>query len=121
LKIPRSLVAELPFSSKPKLTNKRSNPTLDTRRAVVMDKGERKVATLIQQINTIKNEKASKAKAKATEKRAEYLKKKGVVEAMDVIKKKERSRDFHKQEGQKRAREAAAASGRRPAKKSKTD
>ena len=90
---------------------KRSRQSYLSKRAVVLDKGEKKIATLIQRINTIKKEKDAKAKAKALEKRDAYLKKKAVVEKMDVIKKKERAQDFYKQEGQKRAREEAAAAG----------
>lgn len=75
-----------------------------------MEKGEKKVATLIQRINTIKNQKVAIAKTKALEKRAAYLKKKAVVEDMDKIKGKERAKEFHKSEGQKRAREEQAAS-----------
>lgn len=100
---------------------KRSRPSLLSKRAVVLEKGEKKVATLIQRINTVKREKDAKAKAKALEKREAYLKKKSVVEKMDVIKKKERAQDFFKQEGQKRAREEAAASGSKfSSKRSKT-
>ena len=40
LKVPKGLQKELPFAAKPKLDKKRTKPTLDTRRAVVMDKRE---------------------------------------------------------------------------------
>lgn len=85
-----------------------------------MDKEEKRVANLIQEINTIKNEKAAKAKARNLEKRAEYLKKKAAVEKIDVEKKRERAKEFYKSEGQKRAREEAAANGRSFSKKSKS-
>jgi ribosome biogenesis protein BMS1 len=84
-----------------------------------MDKEEKRVANLIQQINTIKNEKDSKLKAKNMEKRAEYMKKKAAVEKVDVVKKRERAKAFHKEEGQKRAREEAASSGSSYSKKSR--
>ena len=57
LKIPKALQAELPFASKPKLQKQRSKPTLEARRAVVLEPHERKVHTLVQQLNTIRNEK----------------------------------------------------------------
>ena len=98
---------------------KRSRPSLTAKRAVVLEKDEKKMATLIQRINTIKRDKDAKAKAKAQEKRAEYLKKKAAVEKVDVIKKKERAQDFFKQQGLKRAREEAASSGSRFSKRSK--
>jgi ribosome biogenesis protein BMS1 len=90
---------------------KRSRPSLLAKRAVVLEKDEKKIATLIQRINTVKRDKDAKAKAKALEKRAEYLKKKAAVEKVDVVMKKERAQDFYKQEGMKRAREEAAANG----------
>ena len=108
----------MPFATKPKLLSKRNKPSLLTRRAVVKDAEEKKVTHFINQLNTVRNEKAAKAKVKNAEKRAEYIKKKKAVEEMDVMKRKERAKEYYKQEGQKRAREAASAGGR-PAKKAK--
>ncbi|KAJ1339394.1 hypothetical protein BSLG_005960 [Batrachochytrium salamandrivorans] len=62
------LQARLPFASKPKLLEKQTEPSFLQRRAVVMEPHERKVATLIQAINTIKNDKLQKQKAKQMEK-----------------------------------------------------
>jgi ribosome biogenesis protein BMS1 len=111
LKIPKSIQAELPFASKPKLFKKRSNESYVTRRAVIQDESERKVTDLIKQINTIRNEKKLKAKAKSIEKRAEYIKKKSAIEKIDDEKKKERSKLFFEKEGKKRAREEASNNG----------
>ncbi|KAL2914398.1 Glycoside hydrolase 2 (Mannanase, beta-galactosidase), partial [Polyrhizophydium stewartii] len=60
LRVPKALQADLPFASKPKQLPKQRRPSLMTRRAVVMEPHERKVATLIQAINTIRNDKAQK-------------------------------------------------------------
>ncbi|KAJ3155122.1 Glycoside hydrolase 2 (Mannanase, beta-galactosidase) [Geranomyces variabilis] len=111
LRIPKTLQAELPFASKPKLLKKQSKPTLMTRRAVVMEPHEKKVTALIQALNTIHKEKARKAKEKTTAKREKYLKKKHDEESMTAGKKKEKMKDFYRDEGKKRVREERAAQG----------
>ncbi|KAI8825021.1 uncharacterized protein EV422DRAFT_553782 [Fimicolochytrium jonesii] len=111
LKIPKALQAELPFASKPKLQQKQKKPSLLARRAVVLEPHEKKVANLIQQLNTIHREKEKKRKDKVQEKRAEYLKKKEKDAKFSEEKKKELTKDYHRTEGKKRAREAAIASG----------
>ncbi len=55
---------------------KRRKPSLLQRRAVVMEKKEKMAYTLMQTINTIRNEKETKRKTKAKEQRAGYEKKK---------------------------------------------
>ena len=47
LKIPVKLQKELPFKSKPKLMKKRTKPTLETKRAVVMEPREKLVSSLL--------------------------------------------------------------------------
>ena len=46
LKIPVKLQKELPFKSKPKLMKKRTKPSLETKRAVVMEPKEKSVSQL---------------------------------------------------------------------------
>ncbi|TPX62266.1 hypothetical protein PhCBS80983_g00497 [Powellomyces hirtus] len=111
LRIPKGLQSDLPFASKPKLLKKQSKPSLMTRRAVVLEPHEKKVASLIQALNTIHKDKERKRKEKVTEKRAKYLKKKEADEATTAGKKKEKMKEFYRDEGKKRAREAAAAEG----------
>jgi ribosome biogenesis protein BMS1 len=103
-------VKDLPFASKPKQLKKQKKPSLENRRAVILNSEERKVATLIQNINTIRNEKQRKAKLVQEKKRAEYLKKKSKVEEMDHIMQKKRAKETFKQEGIKRKRMEGAAS-----------
>eukprot|EP00842_Homolaphlyctis_polyrhiza_P003332 jgi/Hompol1/39/HPOL_000833-RA len=118
LKIPSSLQASLPFASKPKQLRKQRRPGLLQRRAVVMEPHEKKVATLIQAINTIKNEKLAKRKDKLVQQRAEQAKKAAKIAEMDAKMTKIRNKDYHRETGKKRAREeAAAASGGRGASK----
>lgn len=57
LVIPRKLQAALPFASKPKDKPARKRPSLESRRAVVMEPHERKVHALVQHLQQIKNEK----------------------------------------------------------------
>lgn len=57
LKIPKSLQEALPFKSKPKLQKKRKTPLLESKRAVLMEPHERHVATLVNQLSLIRNEK----------------------------------------------------------------
>ncbi|KAJ3209474.1 Glycoside hydrolase 2 (Mannanase, beta-galactosidase), partial [Dinochytrium kinnereticum] len=64
LSIPKSLQEALPFSSKPKVEAARRRQSLMERRAVLLEPEEKKVFHILQAINTIKNEKAIKAKAK---------------------------------------------------------
>ncbi|KAI8843573.1 hypothetical protein BC829DRAFT_400929 [Chytridium lagenaria] len=64
LSIPKSLQNSLPFTSKPKLDAARKKPTLMQRRAVLLEPDEKKVYHLMQTINTIKNDKDRKGKAK---------------------------------------------------------
>ena len=113
LRVPRTLQAALPFSSKPKLLKKQNRPSLMQKRAVLLEPHEQKEYALMQSINTIKNAKEAKRKEKQSQARAAYMKKKALVEKVDVVMQKERSKDFHREQGKKRAREEAAASSSR--------
>ncbi|KAJ2999636.1 Glycoside hydrolase 2 (Mannanase, beta-galactosidase) [Globomyces sp. JEL0801] len=119
LKIPRSLQKDLPYASKPKYTPKQNKKGYIHKRAVIKTAEERKVSHLITEINTIKKEKLAKAKLRNQEKFKEYRKKKEMVEKVDIVKSKERAKAFHKEEGQKRAREEASAQGGRKPKRAR--
>ncbi|KAJ1884162.1 Glycoside hydrolase 2 (Mannanase, beta-galactosidase), partial [Kickxella alabastrina] len=71
LKIPSALQAELPFKSKPKIvkTNAKS-------KAVVMDKHDKQVATLLGEINLLHKDKSKKLREKVQTQKAEYKKRK---------------------------------------------
>lgn len=82
LHIPKSLQAALPFSSKPKQTapkgrgkEKKGGDYWD-KRAVVMEKDERKAHGLMQKVFTVAKEKVRVAKAKRREEKGEYEAKK---------------------------------------------
>ena len=69
------------------------------KRAVVLEPEEKKVYTMIQAINTIRNEKESKRKSKVLQDREKYNSKKAKTQQMDELKSKERKRAFFKQVG----------------------
>ncbi|KAH7296503.1 hypothetical protein KP509_26G025800 [Ceratopteris richardii] len=99
LKIPKTLQSALPFASKPKLLKKRSKPTLESRRAVVLEPNERKIHTLVQQLNTIRNEKVKKRK--------EQNEKRRKIFEMKKAKEDELSKKRRREEIRERFREAA--------------
>lgn len=53
----------------------RKRKTLEQKRAVVLDKPEKKAATLLQQLNAIRNAKAEKRRAQATRRKEVHAKK----------------------------------------------
>ena len=69
LAVPKALQEALPFKSKPKQDMKRKSPSLETRRAVVAEPEERRASKLMQQLNTMHNERLRKRKLAATAKR----------------------------------------------------
>ncbi len=105
LKIPKILQSALPFKSKPKLLKKQARPSLLQRRAVVMEPEEKKIYSLIQQINTLKREKDEKRITKEKEKKANYMKKKSLAEEKSTRKRKDRVKEFYEQMGKKGAGE----------------
>jgi ribosome biogenesis protein BMS1 len=99
LKIPKKLEAELPFKSIPKLDKKRKRPTLETRRAVVLEPYERKRMHVIQQLRTFKHEKQRKQKEKKKEKAAIYLKQKQKEEQEKEKREKTNRKRLYRLEG----------------------
>ncbi|BDA50759.1 hypothetical protein COCOBI_16-4370 [Coccomyxa sp. Obi] len=61
--------AALPFKSKPKMPGARKQPTLEQKRAVVLETAERRTIALIDQLNALRNEKAAKKRAKQARQR----------------------------------------------------
>jgi ribosome biogenesis protein BMS1 len=101
LKVPKALQAALPFKSKPKTEAKRRRETLETRRAVVLEPGERKAYTLVQQLNAIRNLKAKKRIEQQDRRRGVHEKKKATEDAWREA--------LGKEERKKRARERGKA------------
>lgn len=97
LHIPRSLQAELPFASKPKLASKRSSGKgiYASKRQVILDREGKQRFHLLQQLNTIRNDKVGKRKAKQAERRAAKTKKmEAVSEKKRASTKEKRKRKF---------------------------
>ena len=60
LRVPKSLQAALPFSSKPHTTRAQRKPTYLQKRAVVMEKDERDTVALLQQMQAVQHAKQQK-------------------------------------------------------------
>ncbi|CAG9466424.1 unnamed protein product [Pedinophyceae sp. YPF-701] len=113
LRIPASLQRELPFKSKPKLEPKRKTKTLEQRRAVVLEPEEKRMATLLQQLNAIRNEKAKKRREADARRQEARAKKRGrEEEAREQVAKQERKRRYMMQQAaDNRAKAKAAREG----------
>ncbi|CAG8782109.1 24859_t:CDS:10 [Gigaspora margarita] len=98
LHISKSLQAGLPFASKPKLLKKQSKPMYTQKRAVVLEPQEKKVYTLMQQIQTLKKEKDRKRKIKQSERREVYTKKSAKLEALLAEKEKRDRKEYFRME-----------------------
>ncbi|KAI9362078.1 hypothetical protein DFJ73DRAFT_12216 [Zopfochytrium polystomum] len=92
LNIPRKLLAELPFATKPKIAQKQGKAPLEQRRAVVLEPHERKVQRLLTEINTIKREKDKKRKEKDAISRAKAAKERAKREEKMLERRKESSK-----------------------------
>ncbi|CAN6902885.1 unnamed protein product, partial [Brassica oleracea] len=108
LVISKKLQEELPFTSKPKNKPGRKRPSLDVRRAVVMEPGERKALAIVQQLKLMNKVKMIKRKAKEQEKRKEYeaekAKKEAVFKKRNREERRERYRTEDKQKNKKMRR-----------------
>lgn len=98
LKIPKALQAELPFSSKPKQLKAQRKQTYAAKRAVLLEPEEKKVYTMMQQLNSLRKDKERKRKAKDMERRAENIKKKAKLEAEQLEKDKARRKEYFRKE-----------------------
>ena len=61
--------AALPYKSKPKQEAPRKRQLLEARRAVVLEPGERRAASLVAQLNALRNARADKRRAKQARQR----------------------------------------------------
>jgi ribosome biogenesis protein BMS1 len=97
--IPKSLEAKLPFKSAPKLEKKRKRPTLETKRARILEPEEKKRLQLITQLNTLKNEKQDKKRAKLKDKLQKYKKEKREEEEKRAEKAQTAKKQFYQKMG----------------------
>ena len=95
LRVPKSLQAELPFKSKPKIQSARKRKTLEQKRAVVVEGVEKKKRSLVAQLNAIRNVKAE-ARREQRKKYQEKVAKKQAAEMewRSALSKEARKRKF---------------------------
>ncbi|KAL0732407.1 hypothetical protein Bca4012_008616 [Brassica carinata] len=98
LVIPKKLQAGLPFASKPKNKPGRRRLSLDARRAVVMEPGERKSHAIVQQLKLMNKVKMNKRKAKEQEKRKAYEAEKAKKEVISKKRNREERRERYRSE-----------------------
>jgi ribosome biogenesis protein BMS1 len=92
----------LPFATKPKVLKKKSQKKDKlTTKGVILEPHEKRVATLIQQINTVRNDKLEKEKATKKRKLDELIKKKKRTGEVDEIMDKQRRKEYYREEGKK--------------------
>ncbi|EFJ46282.1 hypothetical protein VOLCADRAFT_62777 [Volvox carteri f. nagariensis] len=119
LKVPKSLQAALPFKTKPKLEPARKRKTLEQKRAVVLEPGEKKAYTLLQQLNAIRNEKARKRREQSARRHEQYDKKKAAEEEWRTKYNKEERKKRYREAGQVEKRRELGAQGGKAAKGAK--
>ncbi|XP_021906755.1 LOW QUALITY PROTEIN: ribosome biogenesis protein BMS1 homolog [Carica papaya] len=98
LVIPKSLQEALPFASKPKNIPSQKRPSLEKRRAVVMEPSERRVHALVQHLQLIKNEKMKKRKLKEEEKRKKLEAERAKDEQLSKKRKREERRERYREQ-----------------------
>ena len=112
LKVPRKLEASLPFASKTKKVAKQTKPTYMQSRAVVMDSEEKKAVALLQQIQSLRKDKAARRAEKKEEKRAEHRKEVSKLEGKRDDKIRAERKEKLRQDGIKRKRDEASDGGK---------
>jgi ribosome biogenesis protein BMS1 len=101
--VPKRLEEALPYASKPKNDTKRSRQSYVSKRAVVMEKDERRKISFIQALNTIRNEKVALRKQKQVEKNVQRAKKDAKTEAIIAEARKIKKKRQYRNDGKKEA------------------
>jgi ribosome biogenesis protein BMS1 len=107
LHVPRALAAALPFASKPKqMRARRATPGGDyfVKRAVVMEKGERREHAAMQAVFALAKEKSHQAKLRKREAKVRYEKRRDAEEGERAEKRKEIKKRGFVKEGLEEAR-----------------
>jgi ribosome biogenesis protein BMS1 len=112
LHVPRTLAAALPFASKAKQQKpKKKKEDYFNKRAVIMDKDEKKAHFVMNQVFTLAREKSHKAKLIRAEKKIAYEKKKGEEEDVRADKVKALKKRAYVSEGKEEARKKRKTEG----------
>mmetsp|Transcript_13937 Transcript_13937/g.39120 ORF Transcript_13937/g.39120 Transcript_13937/m.39120 type:complete len:1191 (-) Transcript_13937:87-3659(-) len=110
LRVPKKLESGLPFASKPKDERKKKKGGYLEKRAVVMEKSEKKKFTFLQAVNTIRNEKVKARKEKKRESKVEKIKKNAKKEeAKAAARKVNRKRQYRAEGKREKMQEAKRA------------
>ncbi|VEU36696.1 unnamed protein product [Pseudo-nitzschia multistriata] len=110
LRVPKKLESNLPFANKPKDDPKKRKGGYLERRAVVMEKSEKKKFTFLQAVNTIRNEKVKSRKEKKRLSRIEKDKKNAKKEeAIAAARKVNRKRQYRAEGKREKMQEAKRA------------
>jgi ribosome biogenesis protein BMS1 len=102
LRVPRKVQAELPFKSQIVQLKPQRKQTYLQKRAVVATKEERKARQLIQQLQTLRNEKIEKRRQKQEERKQPYRKKVEENEEKRREREKREKEEYWRREGKKR-------------------
>jgi ribosome biogenesis protein BMS1 len=102
LRVPRKVAAELPFKSQIVQMKPQKNETYMQKRAVVAGKDEKEARRLLQQVQTLRNEKVAKRRAKQEERKQPYRAK--VAENIEkrAEREKKEKEEYWRREGKKR-------------------
>ncbi|KAJ3914461.1 GTP binding protein [Lentinula edodes] len=119
LVVPKNLIRELPYKSKPKLIGKQSSRTYLQKRAVVLEPEEKRAVALLQQIRALRKDQVKRRREKKAGKREEKEKREGGKEKAGEEKEKERKKSVMRSVGMKVKREAEAMGGGRQGKRRK--
>ncbi|GAW04862.1 GTP binding protein [Lentinula edodes] len=119
LVVPKNLIRELPYKSKPKLIGKQSSQTYLQKRAVVLEPEEKRAVALLQQIRALRKDQVKRRREKKAGKREEKEKREGGKEKAGEEKDKERKKSVMRSVGMKAKREAEAMGGGRQGKRRK--
>ncbi|KAI8941563.1 hypothetical protein NX059_002778 [Plenodomus lindquistii] len=111
LRIPRKLAAELPFKSQMSTMKPQKRTTYLQKRAVVLGGEEKKARRLLDQVQTIRNEKVEKRRAKQEERKEGYKRKVAENAEKKGEREKREKQEYWMKEGKKRAREEKADGG----------
>ena len=101
LHVSKKLQESLPYASKPKDDPKKRRGGYLEKRAVVMDKDEKKKFTFLQALNTIRNEKVKVRKEKKRESKIEKTKKNSKKEEAIAAARKVRKKRQYRAEGKR--------------------
>ncbi|ODV92644.1 hypothetical protein CANCADRAFT_17495, partial [Tortispora caseinolytica NRRL Y-17796] len=101
LRVPKALQANLPFKSQIHAMRPKKHESYLERRAVVVDAEEQKARQLMQELVTLRNEKAAIRQKKAEEKRKEHFKQVTKREQLRAEKQRERKKEYFAEHGKR--------------------